>query len=423
LLTKAPRGTRDILFDEATKWVYLESEFRKICGDFGYDEIRTPIFEHTELFQRGVGETTDIVEKEMYTFYDKGNRSITLKPEGTASVVRAYLEHNMYALPQPVKLYYIIPGFRYERPQAGRLREFHQFGVEAFGTADADMDAEIISLSMMFLERLGLKNLELRINSIGCPNCRKTYRQVLTTFLKDRQVNLCNTCKIRLDKNPLRVLDCKDKNCKNTVKDAPMLLDHLCEECLIHFEKLKNRLDQLNLDYKVDPTIVRGLDYYTRTVFEVLSGELGAQNTLCGGGRYDGLVEECGGNPTPGIGFAMGIERLLLTMTGQGITFPRKPSLSVFIVTVGDEASSEGFKLLTELRKSGISADKDYLSRSLKSQMKHAGKFNANYTVIIGEEEIKTGVFTVKNMFSGEQLKLSKNQLIKTLKQGQGEEA
>lgn len=417
MLTKAPRGTRDVLPKDINKWVFLEERFKKICGDFGYEEIRTPIFEHTELFQRGVGETTDIVEKEMYTFTDKGGRSLTLKPEGTAAVVRAYLEHKLYTLPQPIKLFYEIPGFRYERPQAGRLREFHQFGIEVLGAADPQIDVEVIALAMMFFDRLGLKDIELHINSIGCPKCRQAYKETLLDIMNERANLLCDTCKNRLKRNPLRIFDCKNPECKKNIKNIPTMLESLCKDCKNHFEKLKSGLSLIGLNYIINPNIVRGLDYYTRTVFEIVSKELGAQDTICGGGRYDGLVEECGGGPTPGIGFAMGIERLIMTLDAQGFDFPTARPIDVFIITLDDEkADLEGLKLLYKLRNEEISADKDYLGRSLRSQMKYADKYNARYTIIIGEEEIEKGKYTIKEMNTGDQKEMSFEELINLLK-------
>lgn len=418
IITKAPRGTRDVLPEEAWKWVYLENQFRKICDQYGYGEIRTPTFEHTELFVRTVGETTDIVEKEMYTFKDKGNRSITLKPEGTAPTARAYIENKLYAQTQPIKLFYITPGFRYERPQAGRLREFHQFGVEVFGSKDPAVDAEVISLAMLFVKRLGIKDLELYINSIGCPVCRKAYRKKLLEYIKAVNDKLCNTCKIRVDKNPLRILDCKNETCQKALADAPEIIENLCDECKEHFDSLKKHLSLMGFDFKVNPRIVRGLDYYTKTVFEIMSHEVGSQNSVCGGGRYDGLVEECGGPPTPGIGFAMGIERLLMTIEAQNIELPKHTPFDVFIVTIGKEADDFGVEFLYKLREAGISADKDYLGRSIRSQMKYADKYNARYTVIIGDEEIKNGVLTIRNMKTGEQMEVKTDKAIDYLKNG-----
>lgn len=416
MLTKGPRGTKDVLPEEVRIWVHLENEFRKVCANFGYEEIRTPTFEHTELFQRGVGETTDIVEKEMYTFIDKGGRSITLKPEGTAPVVRAYLEHNLYSKPQPVKLFYITPGFRYERPQAGRLREFHQFGIEVFGADSPAIDAEVISLAMFFLEELGLKNLELTLNSIGCPTCRQQYRDKIQLFFKNKIEELCETCKSRLDRNPMRILDCKNKNCKSALQGAPKMLDNLCEECKEHFELVQERLKDIGYSFEINPNIVRGLDYYTKTVFEIISNELGAQNTICGGGRYDGLIKECGGPSMPGIGFGMGIERLILTLESQGIDIQLSNPFDVFIATIGADAEREAFKILYKLRKSGISADMDYLGRSIKSQMKYSNKYNAKYTLILGEDELKQGLITVKNMATGNQEKKGVGELIEYIK-------
>lgn len=370
MLTKAPKGTKDVVPEESYKWQYIERTIRKVCDSYGYKEIRTPVFEHTELFERGMGDTTDVVQKEMYTFEDKGGRSITLRPEGTASAVRSYLENSLYAAPQPTKMYYIISCYRYENPQKGRLREFHQFGVEAFGSEKPSIDAEIISLAMTLLNNLGVKGLELNINSIGCPECRKEYNEKLMKYLEKHLDKLCITCKERYQKNPLRILDCKHEQCKEIGKNAPILLDNLCNSCKEHFDSLKNYLAHMNIDYNIDPFIVRGLDYYTRTVFEIISKDIGAQGTVCGGGRYDGLIEELGGSPTPGIGFGLGIERLLLILEGQGIEIPQCEPIKVFIANIGEKAEIKAQSLVLALRKHGISAEKNHMDRSLKAQMK-----------------------------------------------------
>lgn len=403
MLVKGPRGTNDVLPSESYKWVYLESKFRDICGKFGYKEVRTPVFEHTELFERGVGETTDVVQKEMYTFTDKGDRSITLKPEGTAPVVRAYIENKLYTEAQPIKAFYITPCFRYERPQAGRLREFHQFGVEAFGSQNAAIDAEVISLVDGFLKSLGLENLELRINSIGCPVCRNEYNEKLKAFLEPRLDSLCETCNDRFGKNPMRIIDCKNEKCQAELTDVPMMLDNICEECEEHFSKLKSYLDVLGVEYIVDPKIVRGLDYYNKTAFEFVSKEIGTQATVSGGGRYDSLVESLGGKSTPAVGFGMGIERLLLTLENNGIEIPKEDQIDIFIASIGERADREAFRILNDLRKSGISGDKDYLDRSMKAQFKYADKLNAKYVLVIGDDEVDSGAVKLKDMSTGEQ--------------------
>lgn len=344
VLTKAPRGTKDILPRDVYRWRFVEEKFIEICRDFNYKEIRTPTFEHTELFERGVGETTDIVEKEMYTFIDKGGRSITLKPEGTAPVVRAFIENNIYAEQQPSKFYYIIPAFRYERPQSGRLREFHQFGIESFGSSDPAIDAEVISLAVNFFSRLGINDLKLHINSVGCPECRRTYNAALKEYLKPKLQELCTDCRSRYERNPMRVLDCKVDS--NRLKDAPIMLDYLCDDCKAHFNKLKEYLDILGIGYEIDPRIVRGLDYYTKTAFEIISENIGSQGTVCGGGRYDGLVKECGGPDVPGIGFGLGIERLLSVLDAYGIKIPEPKPLDVYVAPVGDEVKKTALTIL-----------------------------------------------------------------------------
>lgn len=397
-----PKGTRDVLPFEVYKWHYIEDVIRKLCKIYGYKEIRTPVFEHTELFERGVGETTDIVQKEMYTFLDKGGRSITLKPEGTAPVVRAFIENNIFNEPQPTKIYYITPCYRYERPQAGRLREFHQFGIEVFGSNDAYVDAEVINVGMTLLQSLGIKNLELRINSVGCPTCRKEYNNKLKAYLEPKLQELCKFCQDRYNTNPLRILDCKEEKCKRNLEDVPIMLDNLCADCKNHFERLKKGLDIIGLDYIVDPKIVRGLDYYTKTAFEIISNDIGAQGTVCGGGRYDGLIEQCGGPSTPGIGFGLGLERLLLILENQGLLFPEEDRTEVFIVAIGEKADDKAMELLFKLRELSIKTDKDYMNRSLKAQMKYADKLKAMNVIIIGDEEIERNIVKIKNMINGE---------------------
>lgn len=404
---KAPKGTKDILPQDSYKWHYIERVARGITARAGYREIRTPVFEHTELFLRGVGDTTDIVQKEMYTFEDKGHRSITLKPEGTAGMVRAFVESGLAGGPQPSKMYYLnCPVFRYERPQSGRLREHHQFGIEVFGAQDASVDAEVISIALTLFEELGVRNLRLNINSIGCPDCRPGYHEKLKAYLRDNYDSLCETCRERFEKNPLRILDCKVESCKELVKDAPVMVDHLCESCATHFDLLKQYLAALGLAYSVNPFIVRGLDYYTKTVFEIISDSIGAQGTVCGGGRYDGLVEEIGGPSMPGIGFGLGMERLLMVMENDGVEIPEPSVTDVFICSHGEAARLEAAKLCMRLRDEGYKADMDHAARSIKSQFKFAGKLQAKRVVVIGESEIKEGNITIKNMENGEELKV-----------------
>ena len=365
MITRAPRGTKDVLPDESYKWHYLENIIREITDLYGYKEVRTPVFEHTELFVRGVGETTDIVQKEMYTFLDKGERSITLKPEGTAGAVRAYIEHGLHSVAQPIKMYYITPVFRYENPQAGRLREHHQFGIEVFGAKEASLDAEIITLAMKLFERLGLEGLELNINSIGCPQCRPKYHEALKNYLEAHLDDLCPTCNTRYGKNPLRILDCKNKECGVIVEGAPIILDYLCEDCDTHFKRLQALLSAASIDYKINPMIVRGLDYYSKTVFEIISTQIGAQGTVCGGGRYDGLVKECGGPDVPGAGFGLGLERLLLALESQEIEIPQESGRDLLFVTIGEEARQKAFELLQTMRLT-IFWDMDHVGRSVK---------------------------------------------------------
>lgn len=417
MLTQAPKGTKDILPSEVYKWHYVEGIIREICALHGYREIRTPTFEHTELFQRSVGETTDVVQKEMYTFEDKGGRSITLKPEGTSPAVRAFIEHSIFNEPQPTKVFYFTPCFRYEKPQAGRLREHHQFGVEAFGTSDPSVDAEIINIAMMLYRRLGVGNLEIRINSVGCPKCRAEYNKKLKEFLAARLSNLCETCKDRFHKNPMRIIDCKEERCKEQLTDVPYMLDNVCEECGEHFEGLKRALDILGLKYEVDPRIVRGLDYYTKTAFEIVSKDIGAQGTVCGGGRYDGLIEECGGPSTPGIGFGLGLERLLMVVENQGVEIPKPVYMDVYIANLGEEGAKEALRQVSLLRNEGIKAEKDYMGRSLKAQMKYANKIGASFVVVLGEEEIKSGRIKVKDMNAGSEEEIALAGLAEYIKQ------
>ncbi len=403
----APRGTHDILPSESYRWHMIENVIKDICIAFGYKEIRTPMFESTELFERGVGDTTDVVQKEMYTFLDKGGRSVTLRPEGTASIVRSFVESSLYAQPQPTKMYYLYPCFRYEKPQAGRLREFHQFGVEVMGADSAAVDAEIISLAMQVFSRLGVSGITLNLNSIGCPTCRKTYNEALKAYFKPHLGELCETCRQRYEKNPLRILDCKSKECKEIYKDAPLLLDHICEDCTAHFEQLKNYLTVMGIPFAVDPTIVRGLDYYTKTVFEIISSNKGAEGTICGGGRYNGLVAEIGGPEMPGVGFAMGLERLLLVLESLNLIPENAEKPDVFIANIGEKADLFVQKLTFDLRNEGISAERDYLGRSVKAQMKYANKTGARFSIVIGDDDIEKGSVSVKDMQSGETEEIS----------------
>ncbi|OAT85029.1 histidine--tRNA ligase [Desulfotomaculum copahuensis] len=412
MLTTRPRGTSDIIPGQVEKWQYLEHVFRRLCREYDYAEIRLPIFEHTELFQRGVGETTDIVEKEMYTFLDRGKRSITLRPEGTAPAVRAYLENRLYAGPQPVKLYYTGPMFRYDRPQAGRYRQFHQFGVEVFGAHDPAVDAEVIAMAMDFYSRLGLQGLELHLNSVGCPGCRAVLRKKLQEFFRPHLDGMCADCRGRFERNPLRILDCKVERCREVSTGAPTTVDCLCPDCAAHFQAVQDYLAVLAIPYVVDPRLVRGLDYYTHTAFEIMAADIGAQSSIGGGGRYDGLIEACGGPPTPGIGYALGLERILLTMERQGCAFPPPEGPDVFLAVAGEPASLEAVRLLQQLRRAGLAAARDYLGRSLKAQMKYAGKLNARYVVILGGDELARRVVTLKDMAAGTQEEIPADRLV-----------
>ena len=396
-----PKGTKDVLPTESYKWQFVERVAREIATNFNLKEIRTPTFEHTELFQRGVGETTDVVTKEMYTFKDKGDRSITLKPEGTAGVGRAFIENGLQGGVLPAKMYYIIPAFRYERPQAGRLREFHQFGVEMFGAKGADADAEAISVADELLKKLGL-NVKLYINSIGCPTCRKAYNQALKNFFAPHLDGLCYDCKTRYEKNPLRLLDCKEEACRKINAQAPSILDSLCEDCHAHFENLKTYLSLAGISYEINPRIVRGLDYYTRTVFEFVSTDIGAQGTVCGGGRYDGLIEELGGNPCPAVGFAVGIERLLMVMEQAGAPIPDEKKPTVYLAGMDDESRKKAFEIASTLRKNGVFAEIDHMERSIKAQFKYADKIGAKFVAVIGGNELVEQTMNVKNMSTGE---------------------
>lgn len=399
---QAPKGTKDMLPQDAYKWHYVEGVLREVSKSFGVREIRTPIFEHTELFLRGVGETTDIVQKEMYTFNDKGDRSITLKPEGTAPTVRAFIENRLFNEAQPTKLYYIIPCFRYENVQKGRLRQFHQYGVEVFGSKEPSIDAEVISLAMEALKKLGLKSLSLNINNLGCPNCRPKYNEALKKYLEENYDNLCNVCKTRFEKNPMRILDCKEKTCKEITKNAPIILDYICDECDSHFTEVKGYLDALNIKYNIDPGIVRGLDYYTKTIFEILNDDF----TVCGGGRYDKLIEEIGGPEMPAVGFALGLERLIMTLEKEGIEIPKEDVIELYIGARGEGAKTEAFVLANKLRSIGVKTEVNHMGRSIKAEMKYANKIGSVFTTIIGDDELQNNTLKLKRMSDGEQFEV-----------------
>ena len=416
-MIKAPKGTRDILPKDSYKWRFVETAARKVCKNFGFGEIRTPTFEFTELFARGVGDTTDVVEKQMYTFDDKKGRSITLKPEVTAAVVRAYLEDKLYAEVQPTKLFYISPCYRYENTQAGRYREFFQFGIEVFGAAEPSMDAEVISLAVAFLNELGITGLKVGLNSIGCPKCRKEYNERLKEYLRPHYDELCDTCKGRFERNPLRILDCKSPICQEIAKGAPILLDVICEDCRAHFEKLQQYLTGMGIPYEIDTDIVRGLDYYTKTVFEIQSDTIGAKTAICGGGRYDGLVAQLGGDPTCGVGFGLGLDRLILFMENNGVPFGDKPNTELFIASMGEDAERYAQTLVYRLRRAGICAEKDCCGRSLKAQMKYADKIGAKYTVVLGGNELETGRAALKEMKTGESQEIHLDELENKLKE------
>ncbi len=412
LITKAPKGTVDLVPSAkdgsgtaSEKWRLVEDVFRSEAELNGFGEIRTPVFEHTELFLRGVGDTTDVVEKQMYTFEDKGGRSITLRPEGTAGAVRAMLENGLSNAGLPVKLYYDISCYRYEKPQKGRMRELHQFGVELFGAAEPVADAQVIAMGLSALQRLGLKDVGLQLNSIGCPACRAEYRKALTEYFSRYKDRLCETCLSRLDRNPMRILDCKSPECQEIGKDAPKITDYLCEDCRAHFEKVQGYLTALGISYELDPRLVRGLDYYTRTVFEFPSKSLGF--ALGGGGRYDGLVEELGGKPTPGLGFGMGLDRIMLALEAQQTEFPEPDRCEVYVASMGEQALEKALLLVNALHECGISADCDLCARGLKAQMKYADRIGAKYTIVIGDDELQSGKAELKNMKTGEKRNIS----------------
>lgn len=405
---KAPKGTKDILPEESYRWQYLENGIRSIVAKYGLQEARTPCIEHTELFLRGVGDTTDIVQKEMYTFLDKGDRSITLKPEGTAGAVRMFVENGLFSEAQPTKMYYLYcPVFRYERPQAGRLREHHQFGVEVFGSDKPTADAEVIAIAAELFASFGCTDLTIKLNSIGCPECRHRYQAALKQYLAERMDGLCETCRTRFASNPLRILDCKVPECHEIVKDAPHTMDYVCDSCKQHMEELMRLLDLMGIRYETDPMLVRGLDYYTKTVFEIVSGMTGAQGTLCGGGRYDGLIEQLGGPKMPAVGFGLGMERLLLIMDKLGVVIPKPVRYELMLIGMGDAAKEQAFMLCHKLRGLGCRADTDHMGRSLKAQMKFADKVGARCVMVIGEQELSDGRAILKDMATGGQKTVS----------------
>lgn len=393
----------DVIPQEVNKWHTIEKLARDTAQSYGFTEIRFPVFEHTELFQRSVGDTTDVVQKEMYTFNDKGNRSITLRPEGTAGAVRATLENGLLNSALPLKVYYIAACFRYEKPQAGRLREFHQFGAEMFGSASPVADAEIISMAGDLIKRTGIRSVSLHINSIGCKECRAEYHKALRAYFEDRREELCETCLSRLDKNPMRILDCKSPVCSGIAKDAPVITDFLCDDCAAHFDTLKDYLDSMGLEYVVDPKIVRGLDYYTRTVFEFISTDIGSQGTVCAGGRYDGLVQELGGAPQPALGFGMGLERIIMTMENQGCDFVEPKLCDLYIAPMGAAAEKRALVLTSMLRAEGFYVEMDTVGRGIKAQMKYANKIGAQFVAVIGDNELETNCVRLKNMETGDQ--------------------
>ncbi len=407
LITKAPKGTQDLLPKDTDKWLFVEAVMREQAELYGFKEIRTPHFEHTELFLRGVGETSDVVEKQMYTFNDKGDRSITLRPEGTAGVVRAMLQNGLYNDGYPIKLYYFDNCYRYEKPQAGRLREFVQFGVEIFGAKDPIADVQIIMLAKSIFDRLAVEGLSLEINSIGCPNCRPNYHNDLKEYFKSRESELCETCVSRLDKNPMRVLDCKSPICKEIGESAPLMSDYLCEECESHFASVKDYLSSFGAEFTVNPRLVRGLDYYSKTVFELISNDIGAQGTVCGGGRYDTLVEQMGGKETPGLGFGLGMNRLMLVLENNKTELPEAETPELFIASMGDGSVKKAAFLAEELRLCGVYCEHDICGRGLKAQMKYASKIGAKYSIVIGENEIESDKAEIKNMTTGEKTEIS----------------
>ena len=403
---KRPKGTQDITPAEIYKWHTVERVAAETAEQFGFREIRIPTFEDTSLFVRGVGDTTDVVQKEMYTVSATGDSTFTLRPEGTAGTIRAIIENGILNDGFPQKVFYILSCFRHEKPQAGRLREFHQFGCEMIGTKSARADADIIALAKSVIDRMGLKNIQLNINSIGCPECRAKYHKALVEYFTPHKDELCETCQERLTKNPMRIIDCKSPICSAIAKDAPVILDYLCDECKAHFEELQKNLKAMGIDYSINPKIVRGLDYYTKTVFEFITTDIGAQGTVCGGGRYDGLIEMLGGAPTPALGFGMGLERLILTMQSQGVEFEEPSGCEIYIAPMGERAATAAASLIASLREDGFYAEYDLVGRSLKAQMKYADKIGAKFVVVLGDNELDEKKVNVKNMATGEQTSL-----------------
>jgi len=406
VITKKIKGTEDVLPKDSYRWQFVEDVMRKESAAYGFKEIRTPVFEHTELFARGVGQTTDVVQKEMYTFDTKGGESVTLRPEGTAGAARAVLEHGLVNDSLPIKASYFVSCYRYEKPQAGRLREFHQFGLECYGTQSPAADAELICAAQSIFDRLGIKQLRLEINSIGCPTCRAEYHKALKEYFYGYKDELCETCNSRLEKNPMRILDCKSPVCSKIAQGAPKITDYLCDECKEHFASVQKYLDAAGVEYTVNPTIVRGLDYYTKTVFEFVTDFIGAQGTVCGGGRYDGLIEELGGKHLPSLGFAMGIERLLMLMDKQGIEIPQPSTCDLYVAVMGESASLKSFEIIKAVRSCGLIAETDIVGRGLRAQMKYADKIGAKFSMVLGDNEIEQGKAVVKNMSSGEQTEI-----------------
>ncbi len=415
-INRAIKGTNDVLPEESHVWQFVERKMLETAALYGFKEIRVPVFEHTEVFQRSVGDTTDVVQKEMYTFNDKGGRSITLRPELTAGVIRSVIENGLYNQSLPQKVCYIGGCYRYEKPQAGRLREFHQFGVECIGAAAPSADAEVISLANSVLKGIGLDKLSLEINSIGCPTCRAAYHKALKAYFESKKENLCETCKDRLDRNPMRILDCKSPVCSDIAKDAPVMINYLCEDCANHFEAVKAGLNEMGIEYTVNPTIVRGLDYYTRTVFEFVSGDIGAQSTVCGGGRYDGLMEQMGAPATASLGFAMGIERLLLVLKSNEKEIGEKPICDIYIAPMGEKANIKALAICSSLRDKGFSSLTDICGRGLKAQMRYANKIGARYSVVLGDDELESGSIRIKNMQSGEEQEIAIDGICEVLK-------
>lgn len=406
VITKKIKGTEDVLPKDSYRWQFVEDVMRKESAAYGFKEIRTPVFEHTELFARGVGQTTDVVQKEMYTFDTKGGESVTLRPEGTAGAARAVLEHGLVNDSLPIKASYFVSCYRYEKPQAGRLREFHQFGLECYGTQSPVADAELICAAQSIFDRIGIKQLRLEINSIGCPTCRAEYHKALKEYFYGYKDELCETCNSRLEKNPMRILDCKSPVCSKIAQGAPKITDYLCDECREHFASVQKYLDAAGVEYTVNPTIVRGLDYYTKTVFEFVTDFIGAQGTVCGGGRYDGLIEELGGKHLPSLGFAMGIERLLMLMDKQGIEIPKPSTCDLYVAVMGEKASLKSFEIIKAVRSCGLIAETDVVGRGLRAQMKYADKIGAKFSMVLGDNEIEQGKAVIKNMSSGEQTEI-----------------